>query len=274
MAAEWCYSERGLERGPVSASDLCRLAQTGRINPETPIWKLGTNQRVPASRVRGLFSDSGAASAASPARSHDAPRAGVAQMENRAPQEAAEPEQKASSILSHVEVSAGRVADVTRFGVSGIVQGFRHINGQMVRHLHSQRYAMVCVAFFTLVGVVVEPLMRGVWTAPILQALAFVTMVPCLMVVLGDPSSRIPSNLRLIGFRWAGASILAWIAVWLVLRTFKHGSWIPLGMVVASVALLGTVIEAAPARKPRPATGKRPKARGADRPPRSTPRSS
>jgi hypothetical protein len=171
-------------------------------------------------------------------------------------------------------MSAGRVVDVTRFGVGGIVQGFRHINGQMLRHLNPQRYAMACVALFTLVGVMVEPLLRGAWTAPILQALAFVTMVPCLMVVLGDPSSRLPSNLRLIGFRWAGASILAWIAIWLVLRIFKDGSWIPLGMVVGSVALLGTVIEAAPARKSRSASGKRPKARGGDRPPRSTPRSS
>ena len=274
MAAEWCYAENGRDQGPVSASDLRKLVQAGRITGQTPIWKLGTDQRVPASRVRGLFPGSGAASSPSAARSHDAPRDDAAQAESSALQEATEASQATSSILSHVEMSAGRVVDVTRFGVGGIVQGFRHINGQMLRHLHPQRYAMACVAFFTLIGVMVEPLLRGAWTAPILQALAFVSMVPCLMVVLGDPSCRIPSNLRLMGFRWAGASILAWIAIWLVLRIFGQGSWIPLGMVFASVALFGTVIDAPPTRKPRWATGKRPKARDGNRPPRSTPRSS
>lgn len=269
MAAEWCYGVDGRDAGPVSASELRKLAQEGRVTPDTPIWKVGSSKKVPASRVRGLFPDDAVGSAAKPDRSERAPRPAGPRGRGAEPQENPAEGKERSTLLEHVEVSAGRVAEVTRFGVGAIVQGFRHINGHAVRHLHPQRYAMVCVAFFTLVGVMVEPLLRAEWTAPVLQALAFATMVPCLMVVLGDPSSRIPSNLRAMGLRWAAASFVAWIVIWQVLRFLGHGSWIPLGMMVASLALLGTVIEA-PGGKSRREKGRKPRAGGGDQRPRPT----
>jgi len=173
-------------------------------------------------------------------------------------------------LMRQVAPSAVQMAGVTKFGLRAVVQGLKHVNGQMLRHLHPQRYALVSVAVFTLLGVMLEPVLRGDWTAPILQPLAFLTLVPCLTAVLGDPSTRIPSNLRSMGFRWAGAALVAWVVIWLLLRLFKDPSWIPIGMVIASVVLLGTVIQSPGAGKAHSVGGKRVRGGRGDRVPEST----
>jgi GYF domain 2 len=49
------YSIDGEEFGPVSAADLRCLASAGRISPSDVIWKEGTDRRLPAAKVKGLF---------------------------------------------------------------------------------------------------------------------------------------------------------------------------------------------------------------------------
>lgn len=55
MATEWYYAVGGSERGPVSSSELKRLAASGTIQPETLIWKDGYSAWVHASTAQGLF---------------------------------------------------------------------------------------------------------------------------------------------------------------------------------------------------------------------------
>jgi len=55
MAAEWYYESRGIGHGPLSASELKRLAQTGKILPDALVKKGVEGKWVRAERVRGLF---------------------------------------------------------------------------------------------------------------------------------------------------------------------------------------------------------------------------
>lgn len=56
MADEWHYTVDGNQQGPVSASELKRLAASGNLGPTDLIWKEGMAEWKPASSVRGLFS--------------------------------------------------------------------------------------------------------------------------------------------------------------------------------------------------------------------------
>ena len=136
------------------------------------------------------------------------------------------------------EVSAAKVAGVTRFSTGAVVQALRHLNGRMLRRLHPQRYTVVCVALITVVVTLIEPLLRGQWSAPYLQPLAWLSMAPALAAVLGDPTARIPANLRAIGIRWSGLAAGAWIVILQLLRLFSNDSWIPIAMVVGCGAML------------------------------------
>ena len=53
----WYYSQQGRQSGPVPSSELKQLAASGRLRPDDLVWKKGIAQWVPASAVRGLFSD-------------------------------------------------------------------------------------------------------------------------------------------------------------------------------------------------------------------------
>jgi hypothetical protein len=58
MAARWYYQDRGLERGPLTAEELRRLALGGQILPSTLVQKDASGRWVLARRVRGLFDGS------------------------------------------------------------------------------------------------------------------------------------------------------------------------------------------------------------------------
>src|SRR5258708_2400580 len=49
------YSENGTPRGPFTVQQLQELAASGKIQPQTFIWKAGFQAWVPAKSVRGLL---------------------------------------------------------------------------------------------------------------------------------------------------------------------------------------------------------------------------
>jgi hypothetical protein len=61
MAEQWYYVKSGEKHGPVSSSELRKLAKEGGLKPEDQIWKEGMNDWVPASRLKGLFVEKGTA---------------------------------------------------------------------------------------------------------------------------------------------------------------------------------------------------------------------
>jgi hypothetical protein len=62
------YQENGVPQGPCTAQQLKGLAEAGKIQPQTLIWKEGLPQWVPAKNVKGLFPTT-AVTAPAPARS-------------------------------------------------------------------------------------------------------------------------------------------------------------------------------------------------------------
>lgn len=57
MASDWFYSRNGERRGPVSSSELRRLAATGQLLPSDLVWKEGMENWVRASSSSDLFPD-------------------------------------------------------------------------------------------------------------------------------------------------------------------------------------------------------------------------
>lgn len=57
MASEWFYESGGSQCGPVSSRELKSMAATGKIRPETLIWKEGCTDWIPAKETKGLFPD-------------------------------------------------------------------------------------------------------------------------------------------------------------------------------------------------------------------------
>ena len=55
MAGDWHYSVSGQRHGPISSSELKRLADNGQLSPTDLIWKEGLTNWMPASSVKGLF---------------------------------------------------------------------------------------------------------------------------------------------------------------------------------------------------------------------------
>lgn len=58
MASEWFYQVMGEQVGPVSGTELRKLAQHGTINRDTQVRKGSNGNWVPAERVNGLFNAS------------------------------------------------------------------------------------------------------------------------------------------------------------------------------------------------------------------------
>jgi hypothetical protein len=61
MAIEWFYLAKGRQMGPVTTAELCRLADTGNITPDTLVCRSTTThvadvRWVRAAKVQGLFS--------------------------------------------------------------------------------------------------------------------------------------------------------------------------------------------------------------------------
>jgi len=55
MAEQWCYKQNNEQHGPVSSEQLKQLASRGQIQPTDLICKQGTDQWIPAGRVKGLL---------------------------------------------------------------------------------------------------------------------------------------------------------------------------------------------------------------------------
>lgn len=63
---EWYYVKDDRQVGPVTSQQLQGLARSGGVKPTDLVWKEGMADWAPASRVQGLFGDSGRSLAASP----------------------------------------------------------------------------------------------------------------------------------------------------------------------------------------------------------------
>jgi len=55
MASEWHYSCEGKTYGPVSLSELKKLAEAGELAPSDFVWKEGLPEWVEASSIKGLI---------------------------------------------------------------------------------------------------------------------------------------------------------------------------------------------------------------------------
>jgi TM2 domain-containing membrane protein YozV/ribosomal protein L40E len=71
MAEQWYFDLGEDEQGPISSGELRQLVADQTINSETLVWKEGMEDWVPASRIKGLFSEK--SSSASPPRRKAAP---------------------------------------------------------------------------------------------------------------------------------------------------------------------------------------------------------
>lgn len=55
MSHEWYYTAGGKESGPTTSEQLKELAASGQLQRTDPIWQKGTDKRVMAGTVKGLF---------------------------------------------------------------------------------------------------------------------------------------------------------------------------------------------------------------------------
>jgi hypothetical protein len=55
MQPLWHYSDGEQRHGPVTAAELKALADTGRLTPDSLVWKDGMPEWKPAKRVKDLF---------------------------------------------------------------------------------------------------------------------------------------------------------------------------------------------------------------------------
>lgn len=55
MAAEWYYESDGSREGPVESAALKKLADAGKIRPDTRVWRQGMAQWAEARAIKGLF---------------------------------------------------------------------------------------------------------------------------------------------------------------------------------------------------------------------------
>ncbi len=56
MAEKWYYSREGQQRGPLTPTQIKELVAAGKLTPTDLIWKEGLESWIPASRLKGLFS--------------------------------------------------------------------------------------------------------------------------------------------------------------------------------------------------------------------------
>lgn len=66
MAAEWFFAKGDKKLGPVTNKGLKELAASGRIQPDTLVWRDGLPEWIPAGRVEELFPAEPSSEAASP----------------------------------------------------------------------------------------------------------------------------------------------------------------------------------------------------------------
>lgn len=59
---QWYYARNDQQFGPVSAAELKRLAEDGKLSPDDLLWREGMDQWATAINLRGLFSDDASAS--------------------------------------------------------------------------------------------------------------------------------------------------------------------------------------------------------------------
>lgn len=55
MSDQWLYTKGGKQTGPVSGTDLRRLASTGQLSPSDQVWKEGMPNWVRVETIKGLF---------------------------------------------------------------------------------------------------------------------------------------------------------------------------------------------------------------------------
>jgi hypothetical protein len=55
VASQWYLNDSGQEVGPLSSTELRRLARDGRIRPDSWLRRVGEGGWIPASRVKNLF---------------------------------------------------------------------------------------------------------------------------------------------------------------------------------------------------------------------------
>jgi len=53
MPSKFFMQKGGKTYGPVSSADLMYMAQSGKLAPADLVWEEGTEQKVPAERVKG-----------------------------------------------------------------------------------------------------------------------------------------------------------------------------------------------------------------------------
>ncbi|PHS02898.1 MAG: hypothetical protein COA78_20000 [Blastopirellula sp.] len=58
--AQWFYAEGDIRKGPFSVAELKSIAQSGKVTPESLIWRSGFEEWVTAARVKGLFPEDNA----------------------------------------------------------------------------------------------------------------------------------------------------------------------------------------------------------------------
>lgn len=59
---EWFFAEKGTKHGPVSPLALKKLADAGRVTPDTLVWREGMPDWLPAREIKGLCPDQPVAS--------------------------------------------------------------------------------------------------------------------------------------------------------------------------------------------------------------------
>ncbi|QVL32578.1 RDD family protein [Telmatocola sphagniphila] len=55
MSAQWYFAINDQEKGPVTAQDLKKLADAGKLTTKDLVWKEGLPNWIPAGQVKGLF---------------------------------------------------------------------------------------------------------------------------------------------------------------------------------------------------------------------------
>ncbi|GAB4130864.1 MAG: hypothetical protein Kow0040_09290 [Thermogutta sp.] len=66
MAQQWYYAKGERKIGPITASELKRLAQSAELLPDDLVWREGLRDWMAAKRIRGLFPEGNAEETVSP----------------------------------------------------------------------------------------------------------------------------------------------------------------------------------------------------------------
>lgn len=234
---KWLYESNGETVGPVDSAALKSLAVRGEIGPHTLVWKEGTAERVPASRIRGLLPvvDDGV---------HGA----------RVPRTAAAQE---DSTTRGAGVEALGVALAAASAVSAVA--FRYHRG-LWRMMHAQRYALLVLSLLSGAMILAAPWWLGSeWVHWPLVLIGSVGLLSMLGIFIGDPERPLPGYVQLFVLQLKGSVVLAWGVLYVALnlldkinlvfkeKVIKSGeSWLLtvgiIDLLALLVALLGAFI--------------------------------